>query len=240
MSDATGPRRGGRQVIPQPESSRPGPTPFWVAMSEEARRIDLPRVRAALAAAAPVRHHERHDDPTARSSAVLIPLYEHDGVVHVVLTRRPWHLQFHPGEVSFPGGGRDPGDVDLRATALREAEEEIGLPPDSVEIIGELDHLATLSSNAIIAPFVGVIDGRRPFTPDPGEVEAVLEVPLPELLLEECFRHERWTRLGVEDRDIYFFDLVGDTIWGATGAMLHAFLRLVLSHDPGLVDRGLA
>lgn len=238
MSPASGPRRGGRQIIPVPEASTPGPTPFWAELSEEARRIDLDRVRAALAVAAPARPHERHDDPTARSSAVLVPLFEHDGAVHVVLTRRPWHLRSHPGEVSFPGGRREDGDVDLRATALREAEEEIGLPPDAVEVIGELDHLVTLSSNAVIAPFVGVLDGRRSFTADPGEVDAVLEVPLPELLVEECFRHERWTRLGVADRDIYFFDLVGDTVWGATGAILHGFLRLVLSHDPGLRDAG--
>ena len=228
--------RGGPQRIPRPASASPGEAPFWRALSAEARRLDVARIRAALADAGPPVRHPREDEPDARATAVLVPLYEHDGEVHVVLTRRAWHLRSHAGDVSFPGGAHDPEDVDLLATALREAEEEIGLDPGTVEVIGELDHMATVSSDAFIVPFVGLLLGRPTLRPHPGEVAAVLEVPLAELLMEEVFRQERWVR-EEEGRDMYFFDLVGDTVWGATAAMLHGFLRLVLSHDPGLSGR---
>ena len=99
-----------------------------------------------------------------------------------MLTRRAAHLRSHSGEVSFPGGGIEPGDADLRATALREAWEETALDPASVEIIGELDHLSTITSGSFIVPYVGVLPGRPELQPSAGEVDAVLHVPLAELL----------------------------------------------------------
>ena len=161
-----------------------------------------------------------------RASAVLAPLYEHDGEVFVVLTRRAQTLRSHRGEVSFPGGGEDPGDVDLWATARREAWEEVGLDPDAVELLGELDHLQTVTSRSFIVPFVGVTPGRPELVANPAEVELVLHVPFSELLAEGVYREERW---GVAplDRPMHFFELVGDTIWGATGAMLHDLLTMV-------------
>ncbi|HJR25205.1 MAG TPA: CoA pyrophosphatase, partial [Acidimicrobiales bacterium] len=170
-----------------------------------------------------------------RASAVLAPLYEVDGELHVVLTRRTWDLRSHQGEVSFPGGRQDDGDVDLWATALRETREEIALDTAGIESLGELDHLATITSRSFIVPFVGALPGGRPETvPSPAEVSAVLHVPVAELLDPAIYREERWTFPWAEDRPIFFFELVGDTVWGATGAML----RQLLGFLTGTLGRG--
>jgi 8-oxo-dGTP pyrophosphatase MutT (NUDIX family) len=169
--------------------------------------------------------------PGVRASAVLAPLYEDDGEVMVVLTRRAQHMRSHKGEVSFPGGRQEPGE-DHWTTALRETEEEIGLRPPAVEQLAELDHLRTVTSHSFIVPYVGLLDGRPDLVPSPAEVEHVLHVPLAELLADDVFREERW---GVPpmDRPIYFFEVVGDTIWGATGAMLRNLLGVVTgTYDP--------
>lgn len=159
----------------------------------------------------------------SRPAGVLVPVFEEDGDVHVVLTRRSARLRNHSGEVSFPGGRVDDGETGVDA-ALREAHEEIGLHPSAVEIIGELDHLVTFTSKAGIMPFVGVLDGRpTDLRPNPAEVELVLTVPFSELLHEDVFHEEVWHFLG-GDRPMYFFDVEGDTVWGATARILHDFL----------------
>ena len=161
-----------------------------------------------------------------RASAVLAPLYEERGEVHVVLTRRAQHLRAHRGEVSFPGGGEDPTDVDLWATALRESNEEIGLDPGLVRRIGELDHLQTVTSQSYIVPYVGVVTEPPELNPNQSEVELILRVPLSELLSDGVFREERWG-LSPLDRPIFFFELEGDTVWGATAAILRNLLAVV-------------
>ena len=166
----------------------------------------------------------------APAAAVLVPLFEEDGDTWVVLTRRSQHLRAHKGEVSFPGGRQDEGEA-LTDTAKREAWEEIGLDPSSVEIVGELDHMATVSSASSIVPFVAVLPGRpQVHIASPDEVEAVLDVRLGELLEDGVYRGELWP-WGGEERPMHFFDLVGDTIWGATGRMLANLLEIVLGID---------
>jgi 8-oxo-dGTP pyrophosphatase MutT (NUDIX family) len=180
-------------------------------------------------------------------SAVLAPFYEHDGELWVVLTRRSWDLRSHTGEVSFPGGRSDPGEAPV-AAALREASEEIDLDPASVEVLGELDHLMTVTSRSFIVPFVGLLDGRPTLRANAGEVDEVLEVPVRELLLDEVYREERWTFTtpppwvsldtmtvpGPLERLIFFFELRDDTLWGATAAMLRHLLSLALGLDVGI------
>lgn len=168
-----------------------------------------------------------------RGAAVLAPIYELDGEARVVLTRRASTLRVHGGEVSFPGGRRD-ADEDLAGTALREAQEEICLDPRSVEIIGELDHLSTITSGSFIVPFVGLLRSvPADLTANPAEVAAVLDVSLAELLDPAVYREERWNVFGTQ-RSMFFFELVGDTVWGATAAMVRQLLGLAT----GTVGRG--
>ena len=224
MTAQGGVERGGPQRIPRPPGTRIGRPAPWAGLPEERRHLTLEQIRTTLGARGPAKK-SLVEVPGVRASAVLVPLYEEDGEVAVVLTRRAQHLRSHKGEVSFPGGGQDPGE-DLRDTALREAREETGLDPATVEIIGELDHLTTISSRSFIVPYVAALPGRPDLHPNEAEVERILFVPLSELLLDEVFREERW---GVAplDRPITFFELVGDTIWGATAAMLRQLLVIL-------------
>lgn len=224
------PDRGGPQIIPRPELWTPGRPAPWSQIGETDGLIVPDRVRSAVPAA-------RRGSPSpvaelgASPSAVLIPIYEHDGELHVVLTRRAKTLRTHRGEVSFPGGRADPGETMIEA-ALREANEEVFLDPSLVEPLGELDHLTTVTRRAYIVPVVGLIDGRPELGRNPAEVEAVLHVPLSELMSPGVFREERWGE-GEFSRPVYFFDLVGDTVWGATAALLRQLLALLTDTDPG-------
>jgi 8-oxo-dGTP pyrophosphatase MutT (NUDIX family) len=226
------PRRGGAQLIPRPADARPGKPAPWRDLPATERRIDLARVRAAFADQTRRRPRPaRIETPDTRRAAVLAPVYERDGEAWVVLTRRARHLRSHRGEVSFPGGRRD-GDEPLVATALREAEEEIALDPAAVEVVGELDHLTTAVSSVAIAPFVGALttppEGLRPAD---AEVERILHVRLSELLLDGVFHEELWTLRG-RTRPMWFFDLEGDTVWGATAALLRQLLGRILGLGP--------
>jgi 8-oxo-dGTP pyrophosphatase MutT (NUDIX family) len=153
----------------------------------------------------------------ATNAAVLVPLYLDHGRLHAVFTKRHDDLRRHPGEISFPGGRYDEGEPDLRATALREAHEEIGLPAGAVEIVGALQPTPTIATGYAVYPFVGLIEAGRTWTPSAREVAEVLELPLDALL--EGYGRRRLIRRGVPIRtDTY---LVGDhLIWGATARIL--------------------
>ena len=232
--DATAPDvvRGGPQVIPRPADWRPGAPAPWAHLPIGQRRPSLTDVRRALAEAPPARRVAIEADDV-RASAVLAPIYAHRGEPYVVLTRRSWDMRSHRGEVSFPGGGWEEGDVDLMATARRETCEEIGIAGDGIEVVGELDHLTTVSSRSFIVPYVGILPGRPDTRPDPREVEEVLHVGLAELVADGVFHEEVWRRGDIE-RPLWFFELVGDTVWGATAAMLRQLLALVTGTDPGV------
>ena len=141
-----------------------------------------------------------------------------------MLTKRPDTMANHRGEVAFPGGKIDPRvDRSPRDAALREAEEEIGLPRHSVDVIGELDTMHTVSGPFLIAPFVGLIAELPVLVPDPREVERVFDVALSELLSDEVHHQERWDLFG-EPRAMHFFELADETVWGATARILAGFL----------------
>jgi 8-oxo-dGTP pyrophosphatase MutT (NUDIX family) len=225
------PGRGGPQQIPRPPTAKLGAPPPWIDLPDSARHVDLVDLERRLAGLGPAVRSPR-EGLVDRASAVVAPLYEHGGEAWVVLTRRSSALRVHSGEVSFPGGGQDPGE-ELPDTARREACEEIGLDPATVRIIGELDHLSTITSNSFIVPYVAILPSRPHTVASPAEVDAVLHVRLSELLDPAIYREELWELWGV-DRSIVFFELVGDTVWGATASML----RQLLGFATGTLTRG--
>ncbi len=155
---------------------------------------------------------------------MLVPLFERDAEARIVLTRRPDTMANHRGEVAFPGGKVDARvDRSPRDAALREAEEEIGLPRAAVDVIGELDTMHTVSGPFLIAPFVGLIEVPPVLVPDPREVERVFDVSLSDLLSDEVHHEERWQLFG-EQRSMHFFEVAGETVWGATARILVGFL----------------
>jgi 8-oxo-dGTP pyrophosphatase MutT (NUDIX family) len=145
----------------------------------------------------------------------------------VVLTRRSSTLRSHSHQVAFPGGRVDGGET-LLATAIREAGEEVGIKASDVEVIGRLSPLLTVVSPAPITPFVGVLPGRPHLVPNPAEVERAFTTPLRELCRPEVHREEVWDYPGQPDRLMDFFELPGDTVWGATARMLRELLDLVV------------
>jgi 8-oxo-dGTP pyrophosphatase MutT (NUDIX family) len=151
------------------------------------------------------------------NAAVLVPLYLTDGVLHAVFTKRRDDMRRHAGEISFPGGRQDEGDPDLQSTAVREANEEIGLPPDAVEILGALQPTPTIATGYSVYPFVGLIEPGREWTLSAREVAEVLELSLSALVAG--YGRRRLVRRGLPIRtDTY---VVGDQlIWGATARIL--------------------
>jgi 8-oxo-dGTP pyrophosphatase MutT (NUDIX family) len=158
--------------------------------------------------------------PTAAS--VLVPLVMRGDGPQVLLTRRTAHLRDHAGQISFPGGRAEPHDADAAATALREAQEEVGLDPARVEVIGALPAYTTVTSY-VVTPVVGLVHGPLALAPDPSEVDEAFEVPLAFLMNPAHHRRHEWELAGVRRRFLsmpwqgpggeYF-------IWGATAAML--------------------
>jgi 8-oxo-dGTP pyrophosphatase MutT (NUDIX family) len=230
------PRRGGAQLIPRPASYRPGDPAPWLEAGPPGP-ITVARVRAAL--------KWRGDPPAGITeiakvalpgasrppAAVLCALFDQDGEAEVVLTRRAAGLRSHTSQVSFPGGRLDPGEEPVDA-ALREAKEEIGLDPAAVTVLGRLSTMRTALNPAPIVPFVGALPGRPELRPNPAEVERAFTVPLAELSDPEVYREELWTFADGSERPMHFFELIGDTVWGATARMLYELLDLVLDASP--------
>lgn len=169
-----------------------------------------------------LRHHRKKEitGENLRASAVLVPLFYNQGQYHVLLTERSEEVNFHKGQVCFPGGTREPSDSSLLQTALREAEEEIGLRAQDVEILGEFDDSLTLTSDYIISPFVAFIPHPYPLKADGREIREIFSVPLSFLMDEANFKQDSYE---------YVYD--GHIIWGATARILKQLIDLLRSES---------
>ncbi|MDP2968392.1 MAG: CoA pyrophosphatase [Deltaproteobacteria bacterium] len=167
------------------------------------------------------------EHPSFARAAVLVPLFNKEGSCHLLLTKRTDQVKYHKGEISFPGGMVDEDDLSLEKTALREANEEIGLKESDVQIIGVLDDIVTITQ-FIVTPFVGLFPYPYPFKTSPVEIAELIEVPLSFLLTEENFNEREITRMGRKEI-IYAYQYGEHTIWGATARILKQFLDLITS-----------
>jgi 8-oxo-dGTP pyrophosphatase MutT (NUDIX family) len=169
--------------------------------------------------------HSRVQADEQVPAAVLVALYESDdGELRVVLTKRRADLRRHAGEISFPGGRRDPEDATLMDTALREADEEIGLARSEVTVVGALERTSTFVTNYAIHPFVGLLEGTHPWRASKLEVDAVLEPTLREVRAGRTRTHIE--RRGISfETDAYIFD--EQLVWGATARILEGLLERV-------------
>ena len=222
-------RRPGPQQIPRPAAARPGGPPPWAewggAPITSQRVIEVVQ-RAHLEDVPALAELPPRPGVNTKPSAVLVPIFDDGDEAHIVLTRRGSWMRSHTHQVAFPGG-RVESDETPHEAALREAWEEVALDPRKVTIVGQLTALSTMSANAAITPFVGIISGGKPeLVPNPSEVERVFSIPFSELLDPDVFREEIWG-FGDIERSVYFFEIDLDTVWGATARMLFELLTLV-------------
>lgn len=242
------------QVIPRPATWVEGDQAPWAALSAAERTgIGVGRVLAGLSAhgqlgqipedvgigiandlGSPVEIDESSLPRTRPNAAVLAVLFEEAGEARLILTRRASSLRSHRGEVSFPGGRLDPGE-DATHAALREAYEEIALNPAEVTMEGWIHPVMTVVSASLISPLVATVPSRPHVVASPAEVERVFDVPLRDLAGPEIFHEERWSFPGHPvpgspdgSFPVWFFEVEGELIWGATARMIHELLRVVL------------
>ena len=172
-----------------------------------------------------LRHHKKRKitGENLKASAVLIPLFYNQGQYYILFTERSDEVNFHKGQVCFPGGTQELSDSSLLQTALREIEEEISLKAKDVEVLGELDDSVALTSNYIISPFVAFIPHPYPFKADGREIREIFSVPLSFLMDEANFK-----------QDSYAYEYEGHIIWGATARILRQFIDLLKSESGAL------
>jgi 8-oxo-dGTP pyrophosphatase MutT (NUDIX family) len=200
----------------------------------ESLHVDRLMLRERLARAADHLHTHEHDrwhqqsipaGQPVKPAAVLVPLVERSAGPHVLFTQRTSHLHDHAGQISFPGGRVEPTDRDREETALRETEEEIGLPRAAVEVLGALPDYE-MPSGFCITPVVGWIRPPYRATPDPFEVQDIFEAPLAHFLTPANYQRRRYVLEGL-DRRYLAIPWRGRYIWGATAGMLYTLYQLV-------------
>lgn len=177
----------------------------------------------------------RQQDPPPRESAVLALIYPRLDELHLLLMLRPTYEGVHSGQVSFPGGKKEPGDADLRDTALREFAEETGAVTNGVEVLGGLTEVYIPPSRLVVQPFVGYAERIGPWRPDLREVQRLIEVPLLRILQDDILkRREQYIQILGRSVEIPYFELDGETVWGATALMIAELRELLAGHaQPG-------
>jgi len=169
-------------------------------------------------------------DASLKPAAVLVPLFEKDGECCILLIKRTEEMEYHKGEVSFPGGTPDDEDKTLLETALREAFEEVGLRIQDAEVLGELDDSTTITSKFIVSPFVAFIPYPYQFKISKREVQELVELPFSALLAPDSFKREPVVNEG-ETTLAYFIYYESYVIWGATAEILKRFVDLLLTEE---------
>lgn len=162
---------------------------------------------------------------TLRPAGVLAPVIETENGLNLLLTKRSAALKHHPGQIAFPGGKQDEGDTDVIAAALREAHEEIGLPPQNVEVLGTLPVHETVTS-FVVTPVIGFVHSAFTIRPEPGEVDEVFAVPLDHVLDPDNYliQSRRWRG---QMRHYFVVPFGPYYIWGATARMLRAWTEII-------------
>jgi 8-oxo-dGTP pyrophosphatase MutT (NUDIX family) len=155
-----------------------------------------------------------------RRAAVLLVLYDRGGEAHLLLTKRSDSVPSHPGQISLPGGVVEPGDASPRDAALRETEEEVGIPASALRIVGELDDVSTMVSGFIVRPFVAVAGGPLAPVASDAEVARILEVPVAHVLRADAALPAEPAPLALR------YPLAGEDVWGATARVLRIFSRV--------------
>lgn len=155
--------------------------------------------------------------PDGVPAAVVVPLVE-AGDPSLLFTRRTQDVRTHKGEISFPGGARHPEDGSLLETALRETEEEVGIPRDRFEVLGRLRYMRAAVSGFVVVPYVARLSERPAVRPNPAEVDEVLELDLGRLAAAERLEERTWGRGSYHT---YTYRLDGHVVWGLTGRILH-------------------
>jgi 8-oxo-dGTP pyrophosphatase MutT (NUDIX family) len=165
--------------------------------------------------------------PSARNASVLVGLFDQNNETHVAFIRRASTLRAHSGEIAFPGGAADVSDVSPIVTALREAQEEIGLDPSRVEVLGIMPPVFTVVSNFLITPVVAYLpEGPGKLQLQMSEVAEIILLPLQGLANPAIYHTEQWMQDNVP-HTVYFFDYASYRIWGATARMLNTLLELL-------------
>ena len=155
-----------------------------------------------------------------RRAAVLIVLFDRGDAAHLLLTKRSDSVPSHPGQISLPGGVIEAGDPTARHAALRETEEEVGIPPEALRVVGELDDVSTMVSGFIVRPFVAVMERDVAARPSDAEVARILRVPVADLLHADAALPADPAALALR------YPLAGEDVWGATARILRIFCRI--------------
>jgi 8-oxo-dGTP pyrophosphatase MutT (NUDIX family) len=186
--------------------------------------------------ARPLVSEKREGAVSLRPAAVLIPLYVREKALWTLFTKRTEMVEHHKGQISFPGGGRSDADANLWETAIRETEEEIGVPRTGVRILGALPKLETVTDFEI-SPFVGAIPYPTEFTPHAGEVESIIEVPV-SYLLDPMVVEERPVKWKGGEYMTLVYHYKGHAIWGATARILADFLTVMRDDSRSATEAG--
>lgn len=201
----------------------------YIARLEQRLLQPLPGLDAQMLMSPPIRGREVVIPPNVRRGGVLACLHPHQDELHLTLMKRVEDGTTHSGQISFPGGKVEPDDPSLVHTALREAEEEVGIPQSQVQILGKLTELYIPPSNFLVYPSVGFMSARPDFVIDSREVAEVLEVPLSYLLRNDLASTRKVQMSGNHNLvlEVPTYDLYGHVVWGATAMMLSELITLL-------------